>query len=149
MRKSICNTPHVALILISYMIMSLCSNVYSTWVLCVGPTCTQKGIWPNTRGAWTTRTGVRKQPRIQWTKHRRRPGAEFGETWKNFADQDFWMTIFREKISIFTPKISDDLFLVIDHDFPVTYLFQDFPYLCCLWCRIWPLLHKKSPCFRK
>jgi len=39
----------------------------------------------------------------QW----RRPGAEFGGTENFFADQD---EVFSEKISIFTAKISDDLF---------------------------------------
>ena len=41
--------------------------------------------------------------------HGRRFGAEFGGTEKNFADQIF------KKIYISTPKISDDLFLVIDY----------------------------------
>src|SRR6218665_4183158 len=55
----------------------------------------------------------------------RRPGAEFGGTEKIFADQDFWVTIyFPEKMSIFTPKISDDLFLVID------LVFQIFLFYC-------------------
>ena len=49
------------------------------------------------------------------------------ETWRRvwgrteekiFADQDLWMT-FSGKISVFTPKISDDLFLVIDQVFQI------------------------------
>jgi len=58
--------------------------------------------------------------------HRLRPGAEFGGTEKNFADQDFL-----GKNYIFTAKISDDLFLVIDHDFPIFPIFFKivFPYL--------------------
>src|SRR6218665_74907 len=43
-----------------------------------------------------------------------RPGDEFGGTEKFFSDQDFLMTVFSEKNSIFTAKISDDFFLVID-----------------------------------
>src|SRR6218665_790685 len=42
---------------------------------------------------------------------------------KNFADQE---RIFREKNSIFTTKISDDLFLVIDHDFRIFPTFNIF-----------------------
>jgi len=33
-----------------------------------------------------------------------------GGTENFFADQDFGMTFLQEKISIFTPKISDDFF---------------------------------------
>ena len=47
---------------------------------------------------------------VQW----RRLGAEFVGT-ENFFRT--WMTFFPEKISIFTPKIYDDLFLVIDQVF--------------------------------
>ena len=77
----------------------------------------------------------------QW----RRPGVEFGGT-----DQDFWMTVFSEKISIFTAKISDDLFFLFSHrpgfsDFPV--LFTDFPYLYYVKCRMWPFPHKKPTFF--
>src|SRR6218665_979320 len=42
---------------------------------------------------------------------------------KNFADQEGF---FKKKNSIFTAKISDDLFLVIDHDlriFPIFHIF--------------------------
>src|SRR6218665_2537933 len=56
----------------------------------------------------------------QW----RRPGAEFGGT--KISERRFlW-----EKISIFTSKNSDDLFLVIDQ------LFSDSPYLYCVKCCI-------------
>ena len=56
---------------------------------------------------------------LPFTTHRRRPGAEFGRTGKYFA---FWITSFRKK-SIFTPKISDDFVLVIDHDFWILSIF--------------------------
>ena len=55
---------------------------------------------------------------IQW----RRPGAEFWGDRKCLADKDFCMMSFSEKISIFTAKIYDDLFLVIDQ------VFQIFPF---------------------
>src|SRR6218665_1576964 len=48
--------------------------------------------------------------------HRRRPGPEFGGTGK-FGIPRFM----NDKISIFTPKISGDIFLIIDH------IFQIFP----------------------
>ena len=48
--------------------------------------------------------------------HRRRPGPEFGGTEK-FRIPKF----LNDKISIFTPKISGDIFLIIDH------IFQIFP----------------------
>ena len=56
-----------------------------------------------------------KYPNTQW----RRPGAEFGRTEIFFADQE-WR--FLEKMSIFTAKISDDLF------FSYRPGFSDFPF---------------------
>src|SRR6218665_37667 len=53
------------------------------------------------------------------------------------------MIFFAKKISIFSPKISDDLFLVIDQ------VFQILRFLYCIKCRIRPFLHKKSHYFRK
>src|SRR6218665_317904 len=53
------------------------------------------------------------------------------------------MTFFPEKISIFTPKISDDFFLVIDQ------VFQILRFFTVLKCRIRPFLHKKNHYFRK
>src|SRR6218665_375029 len=53
------------------------------------------------------------------------------------------MTFFTEKISIFTPKISDDFFLVID------LVFQILRFFTVLKCRIRPFLHKKNHYFRK
>src|SRR6218665_1882878 len=53
------------------------------------------------------------------------------------------MTFFSEKISIFTPKISDDLFLVIDQ------VYQILSFIYCVKCRIRPFLHKKNSYFRK
>ena len=46
--------------------------------------------------------------------HRRRLSAEFGGTEKKFADQNVL-----RKVSFSTPKIFDDLFLVIDRIFSV------------------------------
>jgi len=57
---------------------------------------------------------------LQW----RRPGAEFGGGQKIFAEQDFI------KNSIFTAKISDDLFLVIDQVFRI-FSFPRFYYVKC------------------
>ena len=54
-----------------------------------------KGVWNN------------KYLFGQW----QRPDAEFGGTEKIFADQNFWMTFFWVKISIFTAKNSDDFFV--------------------------------------
>src|SRR6218665_1805779 len=57
------------------------------------------------------------------------------------------MTVFPEKISIFTAKISDDLFFCHRPgflDFP--FLFPDFPYLHYVKCRICPFPHKKNHC---
>src|SRR6218665_2551341 len=42
---------------------------------------------------------------------------------KNFADQEGF---FRKQFSIFTAKISDDLFLVIDHNFRIFPIFHIF-----------------------
>src|SRR6218665_1450848 len=42
--------------------------------------------------------------------HSRRPGAEFGEDGTNFRRPRFLNDVFKEKISIFTPKISYDFF---------------------------------------
>src|SRR6218665_331485 len=57
---------------------------------------------------------------IQW----RRPGAEFrGDGRKKFRGPRFLNDVFSGKISIFTPKISDDLFLVIDHVFQILRFF--------------------------
>src|SRR6218665_1984152 len=53
------------------------------------------------------------------------------------------MTLFPEKISIFTPKIFDDLFLVIDQ------VFSDFTFLYSIKFRIRPFLHQKNHYFRK
>jgi len=50
--------------------------------------------------------------------HRRRLGAELGGR-KIFSRTKFLNDLFKEKIPIFTPKISDDLFLVIDHIFQI------------------------------
>src|SRR6218665_445094 len=55
--------------------------------------------------------------------HRRRPGAELG-TRKNFADRDFLNDVFLGIFFIFTPKISDDRFLVIDRDFRIFRFFS-------------------------
>src|SRR6218665_980728 len=52
--------------------------------------------------------------------HGRRPGAEFAGR-KHFLQTS--MTLFPEKISIFTPKISDDFFLVIDQVFQILRFF--------------------------
>ena len=41
--------------------------------------------------------------------HGRRLGVEFGGTGKLLRGLNFRMTFFKEKISILTPKISDDL----------------------------------------
>src|SRR6218665_115736 len=59
---------------------------------------------------------------------------------KIFADPDF------RKISIFTAKISDDLFLVIDQ------VFQIFSFLSLIFrnyvkCRLWPFPHMKNTFF--
>src|SRR6218665_896270 len=50
------------------------------------------------------------------SKHRRRPGAEFGGNGKDFSETKFSTDPFLGKNSILglTPKISDDFFLVID-----------------------------------
>src|SRR6218665_61323 len=57
---------------------------------------------------------------VQW----RRPGAEFGGDGKIFRGPRFLNDVlFPEKISIFTPKISDDLFLVIDEVFHIVRFF--------------------------
>src|SRR6218665_20601 len=76
----------------------------------------------------------------QW----RRPGAEFKGDGKICRGPRFLNDVFSGKISIFTPKISDDLFLVIDQVF-----FRDFTFLYCIKCRIRPFLHKKSHYFQK
>src|SRR6218665_2069223 len=46
-----------------------------------------------------------------------------GERKRNFADQDFSMKYFYKKNSIFTQKISDDPFFVIDHVFQIFNIF--------------------------
>src|SRR6218665_1119782 len=53
--------------------------------------------------------------------------------------------VFPEKISIFTPKIFDDLFSFFRHrpGFP------DFTFLYCIKCRMRPFLHKKNHYFTK
>ena len=55
----------------------------------------------------------------QW----RRPGAEFKGDGKICRGPRFLNDVFSGKISIFTPKISDDLFLVIDHVFQILRFF--------------------------
>ncbi len=76
------------------------------------------------RARWMA-PGYRKQI-PQW----RRPGAEFGGTEKISRTKISEWRFFPEKISIFTPKISDDLFLVIDQVFQIfPIFFQIFPYL--------------------
>ena len=65
--------------------------------------------------------------------------------------KNFWMTFFKEKISISTPKISDDLFLVIDHVFRIfPIFFQIFP-IFTVWNVIyeWPFPHEKKSLFQK
>jgi len=52
-------------------------------------------------------------PRVEW----RRPDAKFGGDGKDFRGPRFL------KISIFTPKISDDFFLVIDQVFQILCFF--------------------------
>ena len=49
--------------------------------------------------------------------HRRRLGAEFGGNGKEFRGPKFVNALFRKKMSIFTPKISDNFVLVIDRIF--------------------------------
>src|SRR6218665_3947166 len=46
-----------------------------------------------------------------------------GERKRNFADQDFSMKYFYKRNSIFTQKISDDPFFVIDHVFQIFNIF--------------------------
>ena len=80
----------------------------------------------------------------QW----RRPGAEFGGTEHFFADQDFWMTFFSGKNFHFTPKISDDLFLVIDQVFRISPFFsQIFRIFTMLNVVYDPFLTRKTPFF--
>ena len=75
------------------------------------------------------------------------------ETWRRvwwgrkfFADQDFSMTFFSENISIFTAKISDDLFLVIDQVFRISPFFLSFPRFSVSSTMLnvvsWPFPHK-------
>jgi len=59
---------------------------------------------------------------IQW----RTPGAKFGERKKFSRTKISEWRYFWEKISIFTAKISDDLFFSHRPDF------SDFPYLYCV-----------------
>src|SRR6218665_372953 len=56
--------------------------------------------------------------------------------------KNFWrtkMTFFPEKISIFTPTISDDLSFLSHRPG-----FSDFTFLYCIKCRMRPFLHKKT-----
>ena len=55
-----------------------------------------------------------KPPDTNASEYRRRLGAEFGGTEQIFRGPKFQNDVFQEKMSILTPKISDDLFLVID-----------------------------------
>ena len=79
------------------------------------------------------------------------------ETWRRvwgdgklFREPRFLNDVFSEKISIFTAKISDDLFLVIDQVFRIFPFFSQivriFYYVKC---RIWPIPHKYNHYFRK
>ena len=70
-----------------------------------------------------------------------------GGTENFFADQNFGMTFLSEKI--FTPKNSDNPFLVIAQVFLIFTLYFQSPYLYCVKCRIWPFLHKKNHFFWK
>src|SRR6218665_1549794 len=72
------------------------------------------------------------------------------ETWrrvwgdgKTFRGPRFLNDAFPEKISIFTPKISYDFFLVIDQ------VFQILRFFTVLKCHIRPFLHKKNHYLRK
>jgi len=79
------------------------------------------------------------------------------ETWRRvwgtlnfFRGPRFQSDVFSEKFCIFTPKNSYDVFF--SHrpgfsDFP--FLFPDSPYLCCVKCRTWPFLHKKTTISKK
>src|SRR6218665_1646918 len=65
-----------------------------------------------------------------------------------FHEPRFLNDDFSEKIPIFTAKISDDLFLVVDQVFlNFAFLFPDFPYLCYVKCRIIydPFLTRNTP----
>src|SRR6218665_33659 len=70
----------------------------------------------------------------QW----RRPGAQFGGNGNIFGGPKFLNDVFRTKISIFTPKNSDDLFLSHRPGFSdFCSLFSDSSYLLyCVECRI-------------
>ena len=50
---------------------------------------------------WMKHAGAHMNDVVITCSHRRRIGAEFGGTEKTFADQNFRMTFFKEKISIF------------------------------------------------
>src|SRR6218665_424496 len=75
---------------------------------------------------------------------RRRPGAEFGRDEIFFLQTKISeLRFFPEKISIFTPKISDDFF------FSHRPGFSDFPLFTVIKCPIRPFLRKKNHYFKK
>ena len=76
------------------------------------------------------------------------------ETWRRvwgdgkiFRGPRFLKDVLFEKNFIFTAKISDDLSLVIDHEFP--FLFQDFPHLLLCSMLFMTLSSQEQPLFQK
>src|SRR6218665_2212822 len=78
------------------------------------------------------------------------PVSDFPPIFEKCSDsvENFQNVTFSRKMSRFSSaKISDDLFLVIDHKFRISLCFGTFP-PCFAKIIISPLLSKMSPCFR-
>ena len=100
------------------MFQHLCDHRWSA--LAIGRHSLSSSYWTNMFIPWVTNSFMWHQ----WW----RPGAEFGGPEKVFANQDFWMTFFSEKISICTAKISYDLFFSRQPGF------SDFPFPRFIFC---------------